>query len=128
MAFDQWAFDYLNLVVPPLEKFIGKYPQKFLQGTTTTPDGTVSYIDLSFSMAAKTAAEERSSESEYQKALSLYMRIIHSCRGLVDTYVPMMNYIVLSKLGHQVNADVPLTRIAIFQVSVLAIFYNLQME
>jgi len=128
VAFDQWAFDYLNLMVPPLENFIGKSPQQFLQGTTTTPEGTVSYIDLVFSMVAKTVAEERSSESECRKALSLYMSILHNCRGLVDTYVPMMNDIVLAKLGQQVNADVPLTRIAIFQVLGSALFYNPQME
>ena len=85
MAFDQWEFDYLNLMVPPLENFIGKSPHKFLQGTTTTPEGTVSYIDLAFIMVAKTVAEERSSESEIRKALFMYMRIIHNCRGLVDT-------------------------------------------
>ena len=50
MAFYQWAFDYLNLMVPPLENFIGKSPQKCLQRTNTTPERTVSYIDLAFSV------------------------------------------------------------------------------
>ena len=63
MAFYQWAFDYLNLMVPLLENFIGKSPQKIFQRTTTTPERTVSYIDLAFSMVAKTVAEERSYES-----------------------------------------------------------------
>ena len=39
-----------------------------------------------------------------------------------------MNKIVLANLGQQVNADLLLTRIAIFQVFVSALFYNLQME
>ena len=78
MAFDHWLFDYLNLMVPLLENFIGKSPQKFLQGTTTTPEGTVSYIDLAFSMVAKTVTEKRSSESECRKSLSLYMSILHN--------------------------------------------------
>ena len=56
------------------------------------------------------------------------MRILHNYSGLVDTYVPMMNDIVLAKLGQQVNADVPLTRISVFQVLGTALFYNLQME
>ena len=113
MAFDQWEFDYLNLMVTLLENLIGKSPQQFLQGTTTTLEGTVSYIDIAFSMVAKTFAEECSYESEYRKALSVYMSILQNCRGLVVTYVPMMNNIMLDKLGQQVNADVPLTRIAI---------------
>eukprot|EP00566_Odontella_aurita_P002311 CAMPEP_0113571984 /NCGR_PEP_ID=MMETSP0015_2-20120614/25852_1 /TAXON_ID=2838 /ORGANISM="Odontella" /LENGTH=1096 /DNA_ID=CAMNT_0000474985 /DNA_START=725 /DNA_END=4015 /DNA_ORIENTATION=+ /assembly_acc=CAM_ASM_000160 len=129
VAFDQWAFDYLNLMVPPLENFIGKSPTQFLQGTATTPDGTsVSYIDLVFSMVAKTVAEERSSEPECRKALSLYMSVLHNCRGLVDAYLPMMNDIALAKLGQQVNAEVPLTRIAVFQVIGSALYYNPQLE
>ena len=77
-AFDKWAFDDLNLMVPSLENFIGNSLQKFLQGTTTTPEGTISYIDLVFSMVAKTVTEKRSSESECRKSLSLYMSILHN--------------------------------------------------
>ena len=73
-------------MVPPLEKFIGKSPQKFLQGTNTTPEGTVSYIDLAFIMVAKTVTEERSYKSEFQKSLSLYMIIIHNYREFVDKW------------------------------------------
>ena len=128
VAFDQWAFDYLNLMVPPLENFIAKSPQQFLAGTSQTPEGTVSYIDLIFSMVAKTVAEDRSSENECRKALSLYMSILHSCGGSVDAYLPMMNDITLAKLGQQVNNEVPLTRIAIFQVIGSALYYNPQLE
>ena len=78
VAFDQWVFDYLKLMVPPLGNFIGESPQKFLQGTTTTPEGAVSYIDLAFSMVAKTVAEERSYDSEFRKALLLYMIILNN--------------------------------------------------
>ena len=56
------------------------------------------------------------------------MSIIHNCRCLVDTYVPMINGIMLAKLGQQVNADVPLIRISIFQVLGLVLFYNPHME
>ena len=56
------------------------------------------------------------------------MSILQNGRGLVDTYVPMMNNTVLAKLGQQVNADVPLTWIAIFQVLGLSLFYKLQTE
>ena len=111
-------------MVPLLEIFIGKYPQQLIQGTTTKPEGTVRYIDLNFSTVAKTVSEERSSESECRKSLPLYMSILHNFRGLVDTYVPMINDIVLANLGQQVNSDVPLTHIAIFHVLVLALFYN----
>ena len=128
IAFDQWAFDYLNLMVPPLENFIGKSPQQFLAGKAVTPEGSVSYIDLIFSIVAKTVAEERSSENEARKALSLYMTILHCCPGMVDNYLPAMNDIFLAKLGQQVNSDNPLTRIAIFQLIGSALHYNPQLE
>eukprot|EP00957_Ditylum_brightwellii_P041539 3145926-Ditylum_brightwellii.AAC.1 len=115
-------------MVPPLENFIGKAPQQFLAGTASTPEGEVKYIELVFSIVAKTVAEERSSESESRKALSLYMSILHNCRGQVDLYLPMMNDIALAKLGQQVTAEIPLTRIAIYQVLGSALYYNPQLE
>ena len=121
LAFDQWAFDYLNMMVPPLENFIGKDPDFFLQATT--PDG-LKYIDLIFTIVAKTVAEERSSESECRKALSLYMTVLHNCKGKIDTYIPLINEIALAKLGQQVSSEIPLTRIAIFQVLGSSLFYN----
>ena len=56
------------------------------------------------------------------------MNILHNCCGLVETYLTMMNYIVLDKLGHHVSATTPLTCINIFHVLILAIFYNPHME
>jgi hypothetical protein len=96
-AFDQWAFDYLNLMVSPLENYIGKAPHQFLAGKVTNDDSSTSYIDLIFNMVAKTVAEERASESEIRKALSLYMSILLNCRGSVDNYLSTINDIVLAK-------------------------------
>ena len=89
-----------------------------------TPEGTLSYIETIFNTVAKTATEERSYESDFRNALSLYMIILHNCRGIFDTYLPMMNDIVLAKLGHHVSAAIPLTWIDIFQVLILALLYN----
>ena len=124
IAFDQWAFDYLNLMVPPLENFIGKAPQHFVSGKVFMGDKEVSYIDLVFSIVQKTVVEERSSENEMRKALSLFMSILHCCRGLVDSYLPSINDLVLRKLWEQMDAELPLTRISIFQVIGSALHYN----
>ena len=124
IAFDQWAYDYLNLMVPPLQSFIGKAPLVFLAGIAQLPEGNVRYIDLIFSMVSKTVTNDRASESECRQALSLFTSILHNCRGHVDTYFKAMNDIVLAKLGQQVNAEVPLTRFAIYQVLGSALYYN----
>jgi len=129
IAFDQWAFDYLNLMVPPLENFIGKAPQQFLQGSAVIPQkGAVPYIEMIFAIVDKTVSEEQSSECEVRKALTLYLSILHNCRGQVDKYLPMINQHVLGKLGQQVGAEFPQTRIAIFQVIGSALHYNPLLE
>ena len=76
----------------------------------------MSYIGLIFNMVAKTVAEDRSSGSELCNCLSLYMIILKNCCGLVDTYLPMTNGIVLANLGQHVSSPIPLTRVAILQV------------
>ena len=72
---------------------------------------TASYIDLIFSMATKTLAKERSSNYECRKYLLLYMIIMHNYNGLVDTYLPTMNNIVLDNMGQHGSAAIPITRI-----------------
>merc|ERR1712070_1307222 len=80
------------------------------------------------SMVAKTVTNERSSESECRHALSLFMGVLHNCPGKVDGYISTINEIILGKLGQVVNADVPLTRISIYQVLGSALYYNPQLE
>lgn len=127
-AFDQWAYDYLNMMVPCLQSYILKAPDIFLSGSAQLPEGNASYIDLIVSMVAKTVTNDRASESESRYALSLFMSILHNCHGRVDGYIPYINEITLGKLGQQVNAEVPLTRISIYQVLGSALYYNPALE
>jgi hypothetical protein len=128
VAFDQWAYDYLNMMVPCLQSYISKSPDIFLAGTAVMPEGTIPYIDLVVSMVAKTVTNDRSSEPECRYALSLFMSILHNCPSKVDAYIPFINEIALGKLGQQVNDDIPLTRISIYQVLGSALYYHPQLE
>jgi len=128
LAFDQWAYDYLSLMVPPLQSFISKAPHMFLQGIAQLPDGPVTYIDLIFSMVAKTVANDRASESECRQALGLFLSVLHSCPGAIDNYIPAINEVVLGKLGQQINEESAVTRIAIYQVLGSALYYNPGLE
>merc|ERR1712100_627629 len=77
VAFENWAFDYMILMAPPLNNFIEKDPQHFLASSGNTPEGPMKYIDMIFSIVSKTVNDEdRSSESEQRKALSLYMSVL----------------------------------------------------
>mmetsp|Transcript_12865 Transcript_12865/g.30078 ORF Transcript_12865/g.30078 Transcript_12865/m.30078 type:complete len:1070 (+) Transcript_12865:182-3391(+) len=128
IAFDQWAYDYLNMMVPCLQAYIQKAPDMFLAGQAQLPEGNIPYIDLIVSMVAKTVTNERSSESECRHALSLFMGVLHNCQGKVDGYISTINEIVLGKLGQVVQSETPLTRISIYQVLGSALYYNPQLQ
>lgn len=128
VAFDQWAYDYLSLMVPPMQSFICKDPKTFLQGSTNLTDGPVTYIDLVFSMVAKTVTNDRASESECRQSLGLFLSVLHSCPGFIDNYIPVVNEVVLGKLGQQINEEVSTTRVAIYQVLGSALYYNPALE
>jgi importin-7 len=128
VAFDQWAYDYLNMMVPCLQSFIHKAPDVFLSGTAQLPEGVIPYIDLIVSMVAKTVTNDRASEPECRHALSLFMCILHNCPGKVDAYIPFINEITLGKLGQQVNAEAPFTRISIYQVLGSSLYYHPALE
>jgi len=128
VAFDQWAYDYLNMMVPCLQSYIQKAPDFFLAGKAQLPEGLIPYIDLIVSMVAKTVTNDRASETECRYALSLFMSLLHNCPGKIDMYIPIINEISLGKLGQQVNADSPLTRVSIYQILGSALYYNPQRE
>jgi hypothetical protein len=128
VAFDQWAFDYLNLMVPPLENYIGKAPQAFMSKSAVIDNVNVSYVNLVVSIVSKTLQEDRASESEARKALSLYMSLLLNCKGMLDSYLPMINDHVLTFMGKQAAAETPTTRIALFVVLAAALYYNPELE
>lgn len=128
VAFDQWAYDYLSMMVPCLQSYIGKAPDVFLGGTAQLIEGPISYIDLISSMVAKTVSNDRASEAECRYALSLFMCILHNCPGKVNGYIPFINEVALGKLGQQVNLEAPTTRISVYQVLGSALYYHTQLE
>ena len=128
MAFDQWAYDYLNMMVPCLQSYIAKGPEFFLSGSAQLPEGNIPYIDLVSNMVAKTVSNDRASEAECRYALSMFMCILHNCPHKVDGYLPFINDVALGKLGQQVNLDAPTTRISVYQVIGSALYYNPQLE
>ena len=128
VAFDQWAYDYLNMMVPCLQSYIAKSPQIFLTGTAQLPEGPIPYVELIISMVSKTLTNDRASEMECRYALSLFMSILHNCVGKVDSYLPFFNELALGKLGQQISAKQALTRISVYQVLGSALYYNPQLE
>mmetsp|Transcript_31253 Transcript_31253/g.65192 ORF Transcript_31253/g.65192 Transcript_31253/m.65192 type:complete len:856 (+) Transcript_31253:3-2570(+) len=128
VAFDQWAYDYLNMMVPCLQSYISKSPAIFLSGAANLPEGQISYMNLIISMVTKTITNERASEMECRYALSLFMCILHNCAGQVDPFLPFFNEISLGKLGQQISSKQPLTRISVYQVLGSALYYNPQLQ
>ena len=128
MAFDQWAYDYLNMMVPCIQSYISKGPDVFLAGVAQLPEGQISYLDLVVSMVTKTLTNDRASEVECRFALSLFMTILNHCPGRVNPYLPFINEVILGKLGQQLNKEIPLTRFSVYQVIASALYYHPEME
>lgn len=128
VAFDQWAYDYLNMMVPCLQSYIQKAPDIFLAGNAQLPEGLIPYIDLIVSMVAKTVTNDRASETECRYALSLFMSLLHNCPGKIDMYIPIINEISLGKLGQQVNSESSKTRVSIYQIIGSSLYYDAQRE
>ena len=128
VAFDGYAFDYIMLMVPPLNNFIFKDPQRFLNSVANLPDGPMKYLEMIFVIVQRTVCEDRSSESEQRKALTLYMSVLHNCTGQVDHVLTAINDVALAKLGQQANAAKSNTRHVIFQVIGSCMYYNPELE
>jgi hypothetical protein len=116
------------MMVPCLQAYIQKSPDDFIAGKAQLPEGTIPYIDLIVSIVAKTVTNERASETECRYALSLFMCLLHSLPNKIDVYIPIINEIVLGKLGGVLNAETPHTRTAVYQVLGSALYYNAVLE
>jgi len=128
VAFDGYAFDYLLMMVPPLINFISKDPRHFLASSVNLPEGPMKYIEMIFLIVQRTLQEDRSSDCEQRKALTLYMSILHNCTGQVDHVLTAINDVSLAKLGKEANAEKPTNRHAIFQVLGSCLYYNPELE
>lgn len=117
------------IMVPSLNNFICKDADRFLTSTEVLPDvGPLKYIDMIFNFVSKTVQEDRSSESEQRKALTLYMSVLHNCTGRVDSYIPIINDVVLAKLALLIDVENSATRHVLYQVLGSLLFYNPELE
>jgi hypothetical protein len=129
VAFDLWAFDYLYFMIPVIENFIGKAPQTILNGVSTLSTGEqVKNIELILTLVSKTVNEKRSNETEKAQALSLYMCILHNCKGGVDNYLSIMNDNVLGQLAVQAKAESVPLKAVIYKILGSALHYNPKLE
>jgi hypothetical protein len=129
VAFDNWAFDYSMIMVPSLNNFICKDADRFLTSTEVLPDvGPLKYIDMIFNFVSKTVQEDRSSESEQRKALTLYMSVLHNCTGRVDSYIPIINDVVLAMLALLTDVENSAIRHVLYQVLGSLLYYNPELE
>ncbi|KAL3141839.1 hypothetical protein ABBQ32_004507 [Trebouxia sp. C0010 RCD-2024] len=81
-AFKEWAREYLDNILVPLNNFISKGTEVFL--ACKSPD----YLAQASEMACKTLEDEKLGEEEVQPAPKLLEVILQNCRGRVDNYLP----------------------------------------
>mmetsp|Transcript_36591 Transcript_36591/g.59153 ORF Transcript_36591/g.59153 Transcript_36591/m.59153 type:complete len:1025 (+) Transcript_36591:45-3119(+) len=97
-AFDEWAFDYMEQMLRPLDNFISRDTDTFVNGTPER-----SYVDLVYRMCKKVL--ERSDpgdiagwEMQCRHACKLIEAVFQNCKGRVDGWVPQFLDLVLETL------------------------------
>ncbi|GMH72752.1 hypothetical protein TrST_g12124 [Triparma strigata] len=131
-AFHEFAFDYVGMMVTPIDNFITKDFEGFCN--RKTPDN-VPYIDLVYGMSKKVLeAGDMAEEAEIRKALHLFLSIFHiasqkpESKPFVDRYVHSTNDITIAKLQEEKDKDFATTRVQCYTVIGSLLFYNAELE
>lgn len=131
-AFHEFAFDYVGMMVTPIDNFITKDFEGFCN--RRTPDN-VPYIDLVYGMSKKVLeAGDMAEEAECRKALHLFLSIFHiasqkpESKPFVDRYVHSTNDITIAKLKEEQDKDFATLRVQCYTVIGSLFFYNAELE
>jgi hypothetical protein len=121
-AFDNWAFDFIDTMVTPLDNYISKDVDTFCSPTPLTiptEAGTtyqMTYLQMITHMVKKIFEQDRamiSSESgecvggelDSVKACQLFFSVLHNCFGRVDPWIQDCVDLVLARMFGQGTAE-----------------------
>lgn len=113
-AVNEWAVDYWENILVPLDNYVSRGTERFL--TSTTPD----YKASLFSMVQKALTGDYEERSVVPAAKLLEV-VLQNCRGRVDGYVVPYLQLVLAKLQTATNRTLKDTLVVIVAN---ALYYN----
>ncbi|DBB04276.1 hypothetical protein WJX77_005934 [Trebouxia sp. C0004] len=114
-AYNDWAMDYLDNILVPLDNFISKGTEVFL--ACKSPD----YLAQASEMASKALQSDELGEDEMQPAPKLLEVILQNCRGRVDECLPLYMQWVWQKLPRVKERR---TKDLLINVMSTALYYN----
>lgn len=142
-ALDEYAYDYLNAMMPSLFNYVSKDPQQFLAYAigdvpavarllqVTTPSLLAAVLDprepwsdfleMSTQIAKKTVENDAHLEHDARAALRLIGIIVQSCQGAIDMYIPGIVQLLMEKSA-QISKE--LTLLTVLNVVMSLIHYN----
>eukprot|EP00899_Mesostigma_viride_P026574 jgi/Mesvir1/7100/Mv09206-RA.2 len=91
-AVDEWALDYLDKILIPLDNYVSRGTQVYL--TSTEPN----YQESLYRLVAKCLADENVEESDCLPAPKLISAVLQNCRGHVDVWIEPFAKLVVNKL------------------------------
>ena len=116
-AFDKYAVDYLESMLPVIDNYVSRETQAFLNmrfsGTT--------YVELLFRMANKVIERKQSGDTDRAVASKIFEILFLNCRGQVDGMLaPAMNTIcgALSKMKNETSQS------DVYRVIACMLYYN----
>ncbi|GLC37117.1 hypothetical protein PLESTB_000981600 [Pleodorina starrii] len=113
-AVNEWAIDYWENILVPLDNFISRDPERFL--TTTSPDYRTSLYGM-----VQAALTGDYGERDVVPAAKLLEVVLQNCRGRVDAWVAPYLQLALGKLQTATNRTLKDTLVL---VVANALYYN----
>ncbi|EFJ51590.1 hypothetical protein VOLCADRAFT_79706 [Volvox carteri f. nagariensis] len=113
-AVNEWAVDYWENILVPLDNFISRDPERFL--SSTTPDYRASLFGM-----VQGALKGDFGERDVVPAVRLLEVVLQNCRGRVDPWVGPYLQLALGKLQTATNRTL---KDALVLVVANALYYN----
>jgi len=112
-AFDLWASDFIEDMVPPLDNYISRNTETFLSGP---------YLDMIVNMYKKLVGTHDSDERDAGQATELIESVLHNCRGRVDRVIPEVISVTVSRLAN--SCEEKEFKVLLIEVIANALYYN----
>lgn len=115
-AFDKYAFDYVELMIPSIDNFVSRFPDGFLaMKFNNTP-----YVDILVRIVVKTM-QHNESQLERATATRIFELMLLNFRGRIDGMVPN---IMKCLVGALQKMDMNVAQAGVMRVLASALYYN----
>jgi hypothetical protein len=123
IAFSDFAPDYIDEMSVPMDNFICRGTEAFVEGSMQVKEDEepMPFVSMVLHMVQRTFANEYYTEEENRAAAQLLLSVLHNCMNLIDGYVEDILDLVLSKL---MTAKTVAFKFKLIQAALSLFIYN----